>query len=599
MRFRIVLCLFVLGACGLPAESSIGTIPSMVGTPAKAAADAPATVTVSGRLRAHDGGPLRAAEFTILRNGVIEPTAKGTLAEDGSFRVEVDPGIYFISIAAVDHAQVVQRVLVERAVAVHGNLGTYARADPRDTLQLKTELLGADGSSIATGPRTAVRKADGAYRLDLKDKPKQAVEMRYQLVSGGGRTYNGPLADSYESDGGGDYWSVVAVRDLDAIDLDLAALPPAGKPAGLTWSGEAPGLLAVRAYRDRWEPRVRQLSDNVPRKEGKLFGPGEQDNARMAALAVEALAEADAAGSDEGRMLLRLAHLELFTAYDDEAAARTRAGWILEHVDPLDPRLGLFMNVNNLLVREISSADAVFSARIEDWFGGLQANPDLGTALDAISVLIHHADDRSDDTRVAELYQAGCGPRFAGMYGSKQLAQRFDPDRILQRGKPFPDFEFPALVTGGRPITRAERADRLYLVEFWATWCAPCVAEMPVLHAAYAKVNDAGPGDGKDGLRRLEPVERPKIEFVFVSLDQSSGDVQRFRETYWSMPWLHAFVGRADEKEVMERYGFSGVPTAVLVDSTGTIVEVGGALRRDRLLPTLERVLSRGGAVVR
>lgn len=592
MFFRVVLCLFVLGACGVPAES-IGPIPSMVTAPVKTAADAP-VATVSGRLRAHDGGPPRAAEFTILRKGFIEPTAKGTLAKDGSFRVEVGPGIYSISIAAVDHAQVAQRVLVERAVDVQGNLGTYARADPRDTLQLKMELLGADGSPIASGPRTAVRKADGAYRLDLKDKPKHAVKMRYQLVSGGGRTYNGPLADSYESDGGGDYWSVVAVGGLDAIDLDLAALPPAGKPAGLTWSGEAPVLLAVRAYRDRWEPRVSQLRNSMPRKDGKLFDPGEQDNERMAALAVEALAEADAAGSDEARMLLRLAHLDLFTAYDDEAAARTRAEWILEYVDPLDTRLGLFMNVNNLLIRELESADAAVSLRITDWFGGMQANPDLGTALDAISVLIHHADDRSDDARVAELYQAACEPRFVGMYGSKQLAQRFDPNRPLQRGKRFPDFEFPALVTGGHPITRAERAGRLYLIEFWATWCAPCVAEMPVLHAAYARVNKASPSKREDGLRRLEPAELPNIEFLFVSFDQSPGEVQHFRNEYWSMPWTHAFVGRADEKEIMERYGFSGVPTAVLVDGTGTIVEVGGALRRDRLLPTLERVLHRG-----
>nr|WP_263429448.1 TlpA disulfide reductase family protein [Nannocystis pusilla] len=178
------------------------------------------------------------------------------------------------------------------------------------------------------------------------------------------------------------------------------------------------------------------------------------------------------------------------------------------------------------------------------------------------------------------------------MHTAKTLAQRFDPGRILQRGKPFPGFEFPALAAGGRPITQAEREGKLYLVEFWATWCAPCVGEMPYLHATYAKVNGAGPGEGKDGLRRLGPVERPKIEFVSVSLDESPDDAQAFREAHWSMPWTHAFVGRAGEKEAMERYGFAGVPTAVLVDGAGTIVEVGRALRGERLLPTLERALA-------
>ena len=45
-------------------------------------------------------------------------------------------------------------------------------------------------------------------------------------------------------------------------------------------------------------------------------------------------------------------------------------------------------------------------------------------------------------------------------------------------------------------------------------------------------------------------------------------------------------------KKAMKRYGFSGVPTAVLIDEAGTILEVDAPLRRDALLPTLERVLA-------
>ncbi|MDC0721515.1 TlpA family protein disulfide reductase [Nannocystis bainbridge] len=586
----------VLGGCGAAADLSVGPTPSTVAAPVKEVGEARAAVTVGGRLRAHDGRPLRAAEFTIQRMGFIEPTAKGTLAEDGSFRVEVEPGIYMFSIAAIDHAGFAQTILVERAVEVRGNLGTYKRADPGDALLLRTELLAADGKPIATGNKTAVREADGTYRLDLSDKPKHAVKLRYQLRGGNGRTYNGPLADTYESDGGGDYWSVVALAGRDALALDLTALPPAGEAAALTWSGEPPELLALRAYRDRWRVREARLRDTMLQEDGKILAPTENEKAAMAALAAEADADADAAESADAQMLLRLAHLELFTAYDDDAAARTRAEWLLERVVPDDPRLGLFRNVNSLLGRVLQSADAAFSARVEAWFGRMQANPDPNTALRAISFLIHRADQRNDDARIAELYALARGPRFSGMHEPKSLAQRFDPDRILQRGKPFPEFEFPALAADGRPVTRAGREGRLYLVEFWATWCAPCVSEIPGLHAAYAHVNGARPGKGKDGMRRLGPVERPKIEFVFVSLDESPGDVEAFREKHWSMPWTHAFVGRGREKEVMERFGFSGVPTAVLVDGNGTIVEVGGALRRERLLPTLERALERSSA---
>jgi hypothetical protein len=62
---------------------------------------------------------------------------------------------------------------------------------------------------------------------------------------------------------------------------------------------------------------------------------------------------------------------------------------------------------------------------------------------------------------------------------------------------------------------------------------------------------------------------------------------------------IHAFVGRSGEPEAMQRYGFSGVPTAVLVDETGTILEVGNPLRHDALVPTLERVLAERSADAR
>ena len=178
MRISIAACVLVFGGCGVPADSSVGPTASTVAAPTKEVGEAQVAVTVGGRLRGHDGGSLRAAEFTIQRNGFIEPTAKGTLAEDGSFRVEVEPGSYMISIAAVDHAQVVHPILVERAVDVRGNLGTYVRKDPGETLPLKTELLGADGKPIAAGPRTAARAANGTYQVDLTDRPKEAVKLR-------------------------------------------------------------------------------------------------------------------------------------------------------------------------------------------------------------------------------------------------------------------------------------------------------------------------------------------------------------------------------------------------------------------------------------
>ncbi|WAS96834.1 TlpA family protein disulfide reductase [Nannocystis punicea] len=591
MRIGMVSWLFLFAACGAATHAPVVPVPSpaAAATPSELA-PLPAVSAIAGRLRAHDGSPLRKADFSVLRNGFMKPVTSGQLAEDGSFRVELEPGFYVLSLAAVDHAQLVQTLRVEGVVEVEGDLGTYARPQPGEALDVSLQLLDAGGATLASESRTAVRTPAGTYRLDLAGLPPRAVKLRYQLSSGA-RTYNGPLADSYESDGGGDYWSVVDLAGRGALELDLAALPPPGKPARLEWRGVAPELLAAQTYREAWWSRVGELQRSMTHIDGKILVPDATQQAAVAALAAEALAEADAAASADARMLLRLAHLDVFVGHDSAADARARADWLLANVDPLDPRLGVFMNVNNLLYRVLDSADETFAARTEAWLAHAQDNPNANVALDALEFLLYRAHERHLEDRVAELYARAGEPQFAGTYTAKRLAEDFDPARILQRGKQFPDFEFPALA-GVPPVTRADRKGQLYFIEFWATWCGPCVAEMPELHATYAAVNGISAGSGEDGLRKLGAVDRPKVEFVFVSLDQSPGAVQSFRAEHWSMPWTHAFVGRDGEADVMARFGFSGVPTGVLVDGDGTIVELGAALRGKDLLPALERALA-------
>ncbi|MFY0540810.1 TlpA family protein disulfide reductase [Nannocystis pusilla] len=112
---------------------------------------------------------------------------------------------------------------------------------------------------------------------------------------------------------------------------------------------------------------------------------------------------------------------------------------------------------------------------------------------------------------------------------------------------------------------------------------------MPELHSAYAAVNGLQAGPGEDALRKLAPPERPNVEFVFVSLDAKSGDVEAFRAQQWSMPWTHAIVRPEDTGGVWERFGFMGIPMGVLVDEAGTIVALSNDLRDHELLPTLQQ----------
>lgn len=538
---------------------------------------------------------MRASHYAVHRADFIEPVASGALAADGTFRVEVDPGVYMVSLAGVDHANEHRRLLVERDVRVEGNLGTYRRGDFGATLAVRGEYLDAAGKTVGATAREAKRVSDGHYRLALVPAPEGATKLRWQIGIAEGRTANAPGGESWTYDGGGDFWSVAPIPKGDALEIDLAALPPSGMAATLAWSGEDATSVALREHHERWERERSRWFESLATKDGQILTPTKEQQAAMQQVALDARKEVDAESDERVRVLLRGLHFMTFysTRTPDENRAELR--WVIDNVPTNDARIGLALGLGNAIFVALQDADAEFVATAEAWLDRVaRENPEPAVVLDALTILLYFADQRRDETRIDELYARVSTEGLRGTYRHQHLARAYDPERILKRGKALPDFDFAALGQPGKRVTKADREGKLYLLEFWATWCGPCVAEMPKLHATYAAVNGArkGKGKGDAGLRKLKTASDPRVEFVFVSLDGTENDVTEFRRKYWSMPWVHAFVGGGLEPELMKKFGFSGVPTAILVDETGTILEYGAALRNDQLRKTLDARLA-------
>ena len=119
-----------------------------------------------------------------------------------------------------------------------------------------------------------------------------------------------------------------------------------------------------------------------------------------------------------------------------------------------------------------------------------------------------------------------------------------------QSGKKAPEFSLKS--ADGRTITLSELRGKVVLVNFWATWCGPCRAEMPGFEEAYKKLKSKG------------------FEIVGISLDrQGWADVTPFlknvRVTY---PIVIGY------QNLVEAYGnFDAIPTSFLIDKQGHIVE--------------------------
>ena len=119
------------------------------------------------------------------------------------------------------------------------------------------------------------------------------------------------------------------------------------------------------------------------------------------------------------------------------------------------------------------------------------------------------------------------------------------------RGKPFPDFELPDL-DGGK-LRASDLKDKVVLVNFWATWCAPCELEIPWFIEFDKKYREKG------------------FEIVGISLDEGdTGVIKRFV----AKKKMNYKVVVGDEKTAEAFGGILGLPTSYMVDRNGKLYSI-------------------------
>lgn len=141
----------------------------------------------------------------------------------------------------------------------------------------------------------------------------------------------------------------------------------------------------------------------------------------------------------------------------------------------------------------------------------------------------------------------------------------------IQTGKAFPSVSFPAVVTAtGDTVAYDSFKGRWILLDFWATWCGPCVEELPLIGRAIEQFGDS-------------------LVVISVSLDDSPGDVEAFRKRIHPMNWNHLFLG--SDSQLVYDLDISTIPRPVLIAPDGTVAAYHTDLRGLNLIPTLAKAL--------
>ncbi len=134
-------------------------------------------------------------------------------------------------------------------------------------------------------------------------------------------------------------------------------------------------------------------------------------------------------------------------------------------------------------------------------------------------------------------------------------------------GKPL-TLQFTAL--DGQAVDLQKLKGKVVLIDFWATWCGPCVGEIPNVKAAYAKLHGQG------------------FEILGISFDQDKDALTKFLKEK-EMTWPQYFDGEGWKNRFGQEFGIDGIPTMWLVDKKGVLRDQEA---RDGLAEKVEKLLA-------
>jgi len=161
-------------------------------------------------------------------------------------------------------------------------------------------------------------------------------------------------------------------------------------------------------------------------------------------------------------------------------------------------------------------------------------------------------------------------PQMIDEINDRKISQEKNDKRLSLVGTKYHDFDLITPKNEKRKLSDYVSKTKYVFLDFWSSWCSPCIADIPYLKKVYEKYKSKG------------------LEIISVSLDTS---IDSWKKTLQRVdaPWVHLSDLQGIPSELTKAYGVYGIPQAFLIDQNGTIIELD--LRGESLGVVLERLL--------
>ncbi len=188
---------------------------------------------------------------------------------------------------------------------------------------------------------------------------------------------------------------------------------------------------------------------------------------------------------------------------------------------------------------------AVWQKRLADHLAAFPDDPE-GPDVQSLEIDLVEAHAPDQLKGVVERLAASKNEQLAEFAKSK-LAEIKVMDEL--KAKPL-ELKFTAV--DGREVDVEKLRGKVVLIDFWATWCGPCMQEVPNVVKTFEKLHEKG------------------FEIIGVSLDEDKAALEKTVKKM-KMTWPQSFEGKGWEGATAKRFGITGIPTMWLLDKQGKV----------------------------
>ena len=505
-------------------------------------------LSIVGRILTADGQPAKLAH--VYLSPLVDPASKESVEAgvDGSFELTAERGAALrLSASALHHKKTsLPLVLNDETHRVELELTLKPQSADADTIR----IVGADIDSDME------RRDDGTF-VYVAEQVDEKLSYKIRVGGFDGPFVHGTQADEYEPDDKGGYDAVIqpATGPVEIV-FDPSQLPTAGDVELPRLKTEESALAQVFA--------IEQEVSYAGKAWKELMRTGEEpDWGAIYASARDKILPAIA--STESSSLRSYAAASTLStpsdAYSEEE--RQRAFDELSAESPYWALVGF----------SIQGIDAEKHAEVLEALR--TGHPSADVRAMALAALIRGAKKAEDKARWQELY-AELKTFGDEVPSTSFLLKSLNPESNIEVGKTLPDFQlalFESEFQGTDTVSKSALSGSVYLIDFWGTWCAPCVAEIPKIHEVWEKYKDRN------------------FQILSVAVENSPEIIRNFRRDEHEMPWLHHYVEENFEGEILKTFEVSSYPKPILVGADGTVVATATMLRGEELMTQVAKAM--------